>query len=188
MGVLFYIALMDMHVLPGNDFVAYIICAVVALVFGLPIFGALGKSASSGAAINMIFGFFIPLGVPMFHFFSMLPILIVRKLWKGIAFLCCTTVCSLLTQILNVFVQGPICEGTSGYLTGASLGALICAFYRVFLQLYYKTLKDSEAKDDLPPNPKKINEMSTSELNRPFAIEISDYSYNYTYPDTDDFV
>ena len=79
-----------------------------------------------------------------------------------------------------MYANGPLCTATSGWLTGSSLACLIFGFYRAFMQKYFFELKKSERLDGLTTIKRGLDEVSSSELDRPVPIELSDYTYSYT--------
>ena len=52
--------------------------------------------------------------------------------------------------------------------------------YRVFIQLYFFELK----KPEKYAIPKKIEGVSSSEINKPLPIDLSDYPYSYTHSES----
>jgi hypothetical protein len=106
--------------------------------------------------------------------------------WRGemaTAIVQVTLTCGLNfgSLLIEIFVNGPICKGTSGILSGSSVSVLLFAFYRVFMQVYFSALKKSESRDGLKAQPKGLNDESTDEQYRALPVEFSDYSYGYTY-------
>ena len=182
-GMLFWATLVDMQILPATGWymhvIAYIFAIAVGGVFGLTL---LDNPSETGI---MLMGIGIPVAVSAFNLLGMLPVVLYRKLWTCVLFLLAMFILKVGTLALELFLHGIICQGTEGYFSGQGLSVLIFCFYRMVTQLYYMALKKAERDDGLPPKRKLLDETSSSEKNKPMAINISDYSYSYTSTDSD---
>lgn len=112
----------------------------------------------------------LPIGFSLFHFFSMVPVCLMRQ--KPDAFVSC-----LLLAVFNI---GPLCQATQGIFSGGTLALLWFAFYIVFVQLFFVTLKKAEVLDGLDKKPVRINKRPNQEQYKLLPIYFSNYSYNYT--------
>lgn len=181
--LLFIITIIDMQIIPQccmRAWAWHLTASIITTIVGLLWFTQISKPTSSGL---IMMGIAIPIGCSLFHLLGMIPVVIYRKTWKSLIFLILMTICNIGHQILDICVQGPLCEATSGFFTGASLSVIVFAFYRVFVQLYFQNFKDSEKLDGLTEK-KRLDQENSSDF--PYPIEKTDYSYTYTYTDTTD--
>lgn len=180
--LLVWIALIDMQIINPGWFVNTLAFASDVVV-GFVIF--MVRKENPPKMQLVLFGFLFPMLFPAFHFFTMIPVCIYRKIWVGLIYLICCFVLNIGHMLIDWFANDSICAGTKGYLSGSSLSVLVFAFYRVVVQLFYTELKKSERSDGLPIKPRRLSELSSSELRKPLPIEVSDYSYSYTYTESE---
>jgi hypothetical protein len=179
--LLIWIAFVDMQLLPANWWMHI---PVLLLSVGLSfIWIALYNNPTSSGIITL--GILIPICSAFFHFFAMVPVCVKRKLWSGLAYCFLMLGFNVAATFVDMYGNGPICEGTAGILSGSSVGVLLYAFYRVFVQVFYTELKKAERDDGLPLKRRKIDDPSSSDVNKPFPVEFKDYSYSYTYSESD---
>lgn len=182
-GLLFIITIIDMQLIPQccmRKWPWHVAAGIITVVIGVLWFIELSNPTGPGL---IMMGIAVPIGCSLFHLFGMIPVIIYRKTWKSLIFLICMTICNIGHQIIDICVQGPLCEATKGYFTGSSLAVIVFAFYRVFVQLYFQNFKDSEKLDGLTER-KRLDEEDSGDI--PYPIEKTDYSYTYTYTDTAD--
>jgi hypothetical protein len=191
--LLIVIALIDCHIIPQFIAQSWQFTVGVFLVAGIIALCWLSQFANPTGIGLVGFGLFIPLFSIVFFWMSMIPVCIIRfrdpmKLGKGIGAIISAIAYVTLVAGLNVasifaelFLNGAICIGTVGILSGSSLSVLFFAFYRVFVQVWFTVLKKHEIDDGLPTRPKKAEDESSSEQYRALPVEFSDYSYGYTY-------
>jgi hypothetical protein len=178
--ILFWITLVDCYVVPSSfrwDIGAIIVCSGIAFSFMSQI-----ASPTPGGLIGMTI--LLPIGASFFHLLAMLPVCFKRKAWAAIAYVILMCGFNLASFFCELYGNGPLCEKTTGILSGMTLGVLIAAFYRVFAQVFYTSLKESEKDDGLPLKRRGIADPSSSVDAKPFPVEFDDYSYDYTDSDS----
>jgi hypothetical protein len=130
-------------------------------------------------------GIFFPIFSGFFHLFTMIPVCIKRKIWSAIAYCFLMFGFNVASIFVDMYGNGPICQGTTGILSGSSVAVLLYAFYRVFVQVFYVELKKAERDDGLPLKRRKMDDPSSDDINKPFPVEFKDYSYSYTYSESE---
>jgi hypothetical protein len=180
--------------LPGPPILDLIdvVAFVIPMIVGFCWFAELNNPTTQGIITHSLV---IPIMAAFIHVFCMIPVFIIRQLYLGVIFVIFTDGFMITALLLELYLNEPVCKGTSGVLSGATVAVLMFALYRVFFQLTFSVLKfegkegaRGEVWDGLPPKPKKLAEASSSEAYRPMAIEFSDYEYSYTYTASEDDV
>ncbi|OHT03485.1 hypothetical protein TRFO_29152 [Tritrichomonas foetus] len=182
-ALLFWITLVDIQLIPATGWYMHVLCALFTIVIG--ILWALMFSKENAAGV-ILMGIAVPIGCSIFHFLAMLPVVLYRKMWLGVLYLFLMAAFNIGYQVIDLFLNGPLCNASSGWFSGSSLAVLVFAFYRVVVQLFFTELKKAEKDDGLPVRKRRLSEPSSSELNKPLPVELSDYTYSYTYTDTSD--
>jgi len=177
--MLVFIALIDMQLLWDNTIIFIIALVGAAIVC----FFSVTMTSNHSLIILMSLGF--PVGAQLFHFFAMIPVLIVRRLYTCIIYLVMMLLTSLGPLIIDLYFSPQICSMFSGYFTSSSVAILVFIFYRVMCSIFYTNLKKAERFDGLPPDKKKVGAPTVEDDNLPNIIELDDYSYTYTYTDED---
>jgi uncharacterized membrane protein (DUF441 family) len=178
--LLIWIAFVDMQLLPVNR---WIHIAVFCVSIGISLcWIAMYNNPTPSGIITL--GILFPIFSGFFHLFAMIPVCVKRKIWAAIGY--CFLMCgfNIAAILVDMYGNAPICQGTTGILSGSSVAVLLYAFYRVFVQVFYAELKKAERDDGLPLKRRKIDDPSSDDVNKPFPVEFKDYSYSYTYSDS----
>lgn len=178
--ILIFMGLTDMQLYPYQYRWMHIITIIVSLVVGLSIFLQWLDNGKSAAGIIFL-GFVWHFGAQLFYFFGCIPVCIVRRLWKCLVYLISFTIVEVASIFIELYVNGPLCRATDGYLTAPFICAFLQIIYIVLFIYYFHDLKRNEVMDGLKSRPRRLSETPSSELNKPLAIAFSDYTYSYTY-------
>lgn len=183
-AMLFWVTLVDMQIMPATGWYMHLIAYLFSVVVGGLFLLTLVPAMNSEMAL-LLMGIGVPVMASAFNLLGMLPVVLYRKLWNCVLFLIAAFVLKIASLALEIFLHKVICQATQGYLTGMGASALIFCFYRMIIQLYYLALKKAERDDGLPAKRRPFDATSSSEVNKPMAINMSDYSYSYTYTDSE---
>lgn len=181
--LLLLITLIDIQLIPTLPKCFTVSYNIIAFGFGLSAFLILKGTSTTILFYCLVYPFF----VQCWHFFAMLIVCIIRKSWKGLGFLFGMFIFGLVPLIIDLAPIGAMCSGTSGFFTPQSLAVIFYAIYRVFGGFFFKQLKNYEKYDGLFGKKKRLGESSSSDHNAPGLIDISDYSYEYTWTDSAEF-
>jgi hypothetical protein len=179
MLLLYWITLVDCHLVPSNEIIDIIVVCLAAAI-GFAFMGQV-SSPTAGGIITMTILF--PFGAIFFHFLAMWPICIKRQMYSALVLLTVMHGANIAHFYIELYLNAPLCAGTLGILTGATLAVLVMAVYRVAAQLFYLALKTHEIEDGLPLKKRSKDDPPSSDSDKPFPVEFKDYSYDYTYSD-----
>jgi hypothetical protein len=177
--LLYWITLVDIHLVPS-----FLILDIVAICVSTGLGCVFLTQLDNPTAMGMItMTILLPIGASFFNLFAMVPVCFKRKLWMGILYsflMCGFHVCAIFVEL---YANAVLCDGTSGIFTGTALSILVFAFYRVFVQMFFVSLKLAEKEDDLPLKKRRDGDPDSDDPTKPFPVEFKDYSYDYTYSD-----
>lgn len=176
--LLVFITLFDIQIIP-NEYLWMDISSIgVSVVLGFLFFI---EKAKSTAECTVILGFVYPLACSCFFLLGMIPVIIYRRQWKALVTMILAGILLIVPIFLEIYLNQTVCSKTSGWITSSTISVLCYGLYRFLIQIYFVELKKSEKYDGLPAVPKKIDDVSSSEMNKPNTIDFSDYSYSYTH-------